>query len=158
MRLALPCTTHIPNRKNRRFWGYRNQLHPTQPDLKSTDPNRKRRSDLTPRDASRPTYPTIRQEPVSIVTVFTRINTTKLCEKTGLSRSYFFAGLRSGFFCEGIDTVLLPGNSRLWVLEVVLDRLANPTDEGARQRAIARYLESLPSNWPKSKQCKALAT
>jgi hypothetical protein len=85
------------------------------------------------------------------VTRFTRVNTAQLCKTTGLSKSYFFASLRSGFFCDGIDTTLLPGNSRLWVLELVLDRLANPTDEAARQRAIARYLESLPSNWPQPK-------
>jgi hypothetical protein len=85
------------------------------------------------------------------VTVFNRVSTTELCRRTGLSKSYFFAALRSGFFTEGIDTVLLPGNSRLWVLELVQDRLANPTDETARQRAIARYLESLPSNWPQPK-------
>jgi hypothetical protein len=71
------------------------------------------------------------------VTVFTRINTTKLCEKTGLSKSYFFCRAAIVFFAEGIDNVLLPGNSRLWVLKLVLDRLTNPADEEARQRAIA---------------------
>lgn len=85
------------------------------------------------------------------MTVFTRVSTNQLCQRTGMSKSYFFAALKTGFFTEGIDTVLLPGNSRLWVLELVQDRLANPTDETARQRAIARYLESLPSNWPQPK-------
>jgi hypothetical protein len=88
------------------------------------------------------------------VTVFSRVSTAQLCHRTGLSKSYFFSALRSGFFVEGIDTVLLPGNSRLWVLELVLDRLANPTNETARNRAIARYLESLPSNWPQPKNSK----
>jgi hypothetical protein len=91
------------------------------------------------------------------VTVFSRVSTAQLCQRTGLSKSYFFAALRSGFLAEGIDTVLLPGNSRLWVLELILDRLANPTDEAARQRAIAHYLESLPSNWPQPKQRKVAA-
>jgi hypothetical protein len=90
---------------------------------------------------------------------FTRVTTAQLCKRAGLSRSYFFAGLNSGFFVDGIDSTLLPGNSRLWVLELVLDRLANPTDEEARQRAIARYIESLPSNWPqpKNSQRKSVA-
>jgi hypothetical protein len=93
------------------------------------------------------------------VTFFSRVTTAQLCQRTGLSKSYFFSALRSGFFCEGVDTVLIPGNTRLWVLELVLDRLANSADEAARQRAIARYLESLPSNWPQSKttQRKAIA-
>jgi hypothetical protein len=85
---------------------------------------------------------------------FTRVTTAQLCKRVGLSRSYFFTGLNSGFFVDGIDTTLLPGNSRLWVLELVLDRLSNPADEAARQRAIARYLESLPSNWPQPKTPK----
>jgi hypothetical protein len=93
------------------------------------------------------------------MSVFTRVSTAQLCQRTGMSKSYFFAALRSGFLTEGIDTVLLPGNTRLWVLELVLDRLANPIDEAARQRAIARYLESLPSNWPqpKTSQRRAVA-
>jgi hypothetical protein len=45
--------------------------------------------------------------------------------------------LNFGFFVDGIDSTLLLENSRLWVLKIVLDRLANPTVEEARQRAIA---------------------
>jgi hypothetical protein len=88
------------------------------------------------------------------VTVFSRVTTAQLCHRTGLSKSFFFAGLRSGLFVDGIDSTNLPGNTRLWVLELVLDRLASPSDEAARLRAIARYLESLPSNWPQPKNSK----
>lgn len=71
--------------------------------------------------------------------------------ETGLSKSYLFNGLKSGFFQNGIHTVLIGSTKRLWVQELVLDRIVNIQDEAAHQRAIARFLESLPSNWPARK-------
>lgn len=69
------------------------------------------------------------------------------CLQLGISQDYIKTNVNSGQLRYGIHFVTLPGSTkRLWRVDLVRDWIANNGDTPAHQRAIERYLKSLPSH------------
>jgi hypothetical protein len=74
------------------------------------------------------------------------VTTGTICLQLGISQDYLKNYRQSGQLRQGIHWVNLPGSPRiLWRIDLVRDWLANG-DSPAHQRAIERYLKSLPSH------------
>lgn len=78
-------------------------------------------------------------------------NTTKAL---GVSRSWLYQEINAGKFIEDIHFIK-PAKTKLWNLALCVDRLIHWDDELSHQRAIERFFESLPSNWPAKRGRKA---
>lgn len=65
-----------------------------------------------------------------------------------LSRGTIHSYRKRNLLQEGIHTALISGRKRIWVLELVQDRIFNIRNEEAHQKAIRQFLAYLPSNWP----------
>jgi hypothetical protein len=69
------------------------------------------------------------------------------CLQLGISQDYLKKGRQSGQLRLNIHFIHLPGSSKiLWRIDLVRDFLANGADSQTHQRAIERYLKSLPSH------------
>jgi hypothetical protein len=72
--------------------------------------------------------------------------TGAICLQMGISQDCIKTNVKSGQLRQGVHFVTIPGSTkRLWRIDLVRDWLANG-DSPAHQRAIERYLRSLPSS------------
>lgn len=75
------------------------------------------------------------------------VPTGTICLQFGISQDCIKTNVQSNQLRYGIHFVTLPGSTkRLWRVELIRDWLANGGDSPEHQRAIERYLKSLPSH------------
>jgi hypothetical protein len=69
------------------------------------------------------------------------------CLRLGVSQDYLKTNRQSGQLRQGIHFVTLPGATKiLWNIPMMRDWLANGGNSPSHQRAIEKYLKSLPSH------------
>jgi hypothetical protein len=73
--------------------------------------------------------------------------TGAICLQFGISQDFLKKNRQSGQLRQGIHFIHIPGSTKiLWRVGLLRDWLANGGDSPAHQRAIERYLKSLPSH------------
>jgi hypothetical protein len=84
----------------------------------------------------------IKRQPINWAGVPTR----EMCAAAGVSADTLKSWRVSGLLPRGIYWYTLPGSDRImWIRDLVRDRLING-DSPSHQKAIERYLASLPSS------------
>lgn len=69
------------------------------------------------------------------------------CLQLGISPDYLKKNRQHGELRQGIHFITIPGSSKLlWRIDLIRDWIANGGDSPAHQRAIEKYLKSLPSH------------
>jgi hypothetical protein len=78
--------------------------------------------------------------------IYRGVPTREMCDQAGISSDYLKSIRIRGLLKKGIHYYSLPNSERIvWIVDLVRDYLVNG-DSPAHDRAIERYLESLPSS------------
>jgi hypothetical protein len=78
--------------------------------------------------------------------IYRGVPTREMCDQAGISTDYLKSLRIRGLLKKGVHYHSLPNSERIvWVVDLVRDYFVNG-DSPAHDRAIERYLESLPSS------------